>query len=254
MSNEASTRNNERRSDEMRPVTIEMNPLAMAEGSVQISVGKTRVICSATIENNIPSWLKGKEEGWVTAEYAMLPRSSDQRIPRESVRGKQSGRTQEIQRLIGRSMRAIVDRKALGERMIILDCDVIQADGGTRTASITGAYLALAQAIHRFEMSGDIQKKVLLDSVAATSVGIVGGKHFLDLDYSEDSVAEVDMNVVMTGSGQIIEIQGTAEGAPFSFDELDQLNKLAVKGIQSLTQIQEETLKEIREEIQKGTP
>ena len=237
----------------MRPVEIEMNPLPAAEGSVQISVGKTRVICSATVEAGVPGWMKGKEEGWVTAEYAMLPRSTTQRVPRESVRGRPSGRSQEIQRLIGRSMRAVVDRRALGERMIIMDCDVIQADGGTRTASITGAYLALAQAIFRLEVAGKIPKNVLLDSVAATSVGIVGGRYFLDLDYSEDSVAEVDMNVVMTGRGGIVEVQGTAEGTPFSFDELDRLNGLAARGIRSLTRLQARTLKKIREEIKRGT-
>ena len=246
-------RNDGRRPGEMRSVEIEMNPLPAAEGSVQISVGKTRVICSATVEAGVPGWMKGKEEGWVTAEYAMLPRSTAQRVPRESVRGRPSGRTQEIQRLIGRSMRAVVDRRALGERMIIMDCDVIQADGGTRTASITGAYLALAQAILRLEVAGDIPKNALLDSVAATSVGIVGGRHFLDLDYSEDSVAEVDMNVVMTGRGGIVEVQGTAEGTPFSFNELDRLNGLAARGIRSLTRLQAQTLKKIREEIKKGT-
>ena len=246
-------RNDGRRPDEMRPVEIEMNPLPAAEGSVQISVGKTRVICSATVEAGVPGWMKGKEEGWVTAEYAMLPRSTTQRVPRESVRGRPSGRSQEIQRLIGRSMRAVVDRRALGERMIIMDCDVIQADGGTRTASITGAYLALAQAIFRLEVAGEIPKNVLLDSVAATSVGIVGGRYFLDLDYSEDSVAEVDMNVVMTGRGGIVEVQGTAEGTPFSFDELDRLNGLATRGIRSLTRLQARTLKKIREEIKRGT-
>ena len=246
-------RNDGRRPDEMRPVEIEMNPLPAAEGSVQISVGKTRVICSATVEAGVPGWMKGKEEGWVTAEYAMLPRSTTQRVPRESVRGRPSGRSQEIQRLIGRSMRAVVDRRALGERMIIMDCDVIQADGGTRTASITGAYLALAQAIFRLEVAGEIQKNVLLDSVAATSVGIVGGRYFLDLDYAEDSVAEVDMNVVMTGRGGIVEVQGTAEGTPFSFDELDRLNGLAARGIRSLTRLQSRMLKKIREEIKRGT-
>ena len=243
MPRQSTRRADGRRPGEMRPVRIEVNPLPHAEGSVEITVGGTRVLCSATVEPGVPGWLKGKEEGWVTAEYAMLPRSADRRIPREAVRGKQSGRTQEIQRLIGRSLRAVVDRGALGGRTVILDCDVIQADGGTRTASITGAYLALAQAIKKLTEAGEVPDGVLQDSVAATSVGVVNGRVLLDLDYVEDSAAEVDMNVVMTGRGGIIEIQGTAEAAPFSPEELDRLFNLAEKGIRGLTRLQDRTLR-----------
>lgn len=243
MPRQSTRRADGRRPGEMRPVRIEVDPLPYAEGSVEITVGGTRVLCAATVEPGVPAWLKGKEEGWVTAEYAMLPRSAGRRIPREAVRGKQSGRTQEIQRLIGRSLRAVVDRGALGGRTVILDCDVIQADGGTRTASITGAYLALAQAIKKLTKAGEVPDGVLQDSVAATSVGVVNGRILLDLDYVEDSAAEVDMNVVMTGRGGIIEIQGTAEGAPFSPEELDRLFKLAEKGIRSLTRLQARTLR-----------
>jgi ribonuclease PH len=227
----------------MRPVGIEVDPLPYAEGSVEISVGGTRVLCAATVQDSVPPFLKGKGEGWVTAEYAMLPRSSAERIPRESVRGRQSGRTLEIQRLIGRSMRAVVDRQALGERTVILDCDVIQADGGTRTASITGAYVALARALAKLQEAGEIPGGVLKDSVAATSIGLVDGRLLLDLDYSEDSTAEVDMNVVMTGKGRIVEIQGTAEGTPFTPSELNELFSLGSKGIRQLSRLQTQALR-----------
>ncbi|MEE8109738.1 MAG: ribonuclease PH [bacterium] len=236
-------RTDRRRPEEMRPVQIEMDPLLHAEGSVQITMGGTRVLCAATVEPGVPPFLKGKKEGWVTAEYAMLPRSAAERIPRESVRGRPSGRTQEIQRLIGRSMRAVVDRRALGERTVILDCDVIQADGGTRTVSITGAYLALARAVGGLQEAGKVPQGVLLDSVAATSVGVVDGRNLLDLDYSEDSAAEVDMNIVMTGKGRIVEIQGTAEGVPFSKRQLNEMLALAEKGIRRLTRLQAQTLR-----------
>jgi len=233
-----------RRPGEMRPVGLTVDPLPYAEGSVEIAVGGTRVLCAATVQEGVPPFLKGREEGWVTAEYAMLPRSSVERIPRESVRGRQSGRTLEIQRLIGRSMRAVVDRRALGERTVILDCDVIQADGGTRTASITGAYVALARALSRLQRAGEISGRVLKDSVAATSIGLVGGRLLLDLDYSEDSTAEVDMNIVMTGKGRIVEIQGTAEGTPFTPSELNELFSLGRKGIRQLTRLQTEALRD----------
>ncbi|MFQ5912403.1 MAG: ribonuclease PH [Nitrospinota bacterium] len=234
-----------RRPEEMRQVRIELNPLPHAEGSVQITVGGTRVICTATVELGVPPFLRGKDEGWVTAEYGMLPRSTAVRIRRESVRGRQSGRTQEIQRLIGRSMRAVVNRRMLGERTVILDCDVIQADGGTRTASITGAYVALARAVAELQKAGELSGGVLLDSVAATSVGQVDGQYLLDLDYSEDSAAEVDMNIIMTGKGRIIEIQGTAEGSPFTRQEFNKLFALAEMGIRRLTRHQSRALRGI---------
>jgi len=210
----------------------------VAEGSVLIEVGQTRVICTATVDDGVPSFLKGTGKGWVTAEYGMLPRATEQRTPRESTRGRQSGRTLEIARLIGRSLRAVTDQQKLGERTVWLDCDVIQADGGTRTASITGAYIALALALERMVATGILRSVPLADSVAATSVGIVLGDPMLDLCYEEDSRAEVDMNVVMTGSGRFVEVQATAEGKPFAAGELDQLLSLAAGGIRSLTEHQ----------------
>jgi ribonuclease PH len=227
-----------RRPNGMRKVKIIRNFIKHAEGSALIEVGDTRVICTATIEETVPPFLRGKGEGWVTAEYSMIPRSAKSRIAREASRGKIGGRTHEIQRLIGRALRTVVDLKSLGERTIWIDCDVIQADGGTRTASITGACVALYDALHHMKREKMITEMPLRDLVAATSVGIVNGKILLDLNYEEDSRADVDMNVVMTGSGRFIEIQGTAERAPFSKEDSDSLIKLAVKGIKDLIKIQ----------------
>jgi ribonuclease PH len=217
------------------------NYIKSAEGSVLIEMGDTRVICTATVESSVPPFLRGKGTGWVTAEYAMLPRSSGQRIQRE--RSKVGGRTHEIQRLIGRSLRSVVDMKELGERSVLIDCDVIQADGGTRTASITGAYVALVDALRHLKKQGTIKIVPVLDYLAAISVGIVGGKPMLDLCYTEDSSAEVDMNLVMTGSGKIVEVQGTAEGEPFSRSDLNKLLALGEKGIKALVKKQKEALK-----------
>ena len=224
--------------DQLRPVKMTPDFVPVAEGSVLIEIGQTRVICTATLDDGVPSFLKGTGKGWVTAEYGMLPRATEQRTARESTRGRQSGRTLEIARLIGRSLRAITDQQKLGERTVWLDCDVIQADGGTRTASITGAYVALALAFERMVATGILRSVPLSDSVAATSVGIILGDHMLDLCYEEDSRAEVDMNVVMTGSGRFVEVQATAEGKPFAAGELDQLLNLAAGGIRSLTEHQ----------------
>ncbi|MHA3684710.1 ribonuclease PH [Leucobacter sp. HY1910] len=229
---------------EMRPVTIERGWSAQAEGSALISFGNTRVLCTASFTPGVPRWLKGEGTGWVTAEYSMLPRSTNERMQRESVRGKIGGRTHEISRLIGRSLRAVIDTKALGENTIVIDCDVLQADGGTRTASITGAYVALADAIEWARANGHISKKAqpLKDSVAAVSVGIVGDTAMSDLAYTEDSAAETDMNVVVTGSGDFIEVQGTAEGVPFKRDELNALLDLALASAEELTLLQREVL------------
>jgi ribonuclease PH len=229
-----------RKADELRKIKIARNYIKTAEGSVLIEMGDTRVICTATVENSVPPFLRGKGTGWVTAEYAMLPRSSGQRIQRE--RSKVGGRTHEIQRLIGRSLRSVVDMQALGERSVLIDCDVIQADGGTRTASITGAYIALVDALRHIEKQGLIKAVPVHDYLAAISVGIVDGKPMLDLCYTEDSTAEVDMNLVMTGKGKIVEVQGTAEGEPFSRAELDKLLALGEKGIRALVKIQKEIL------------
>ncbi|HEY6010427.1 MAG TPA: ribonuclease PH [Nitrospirota bacterium] len=229
-----------RKPDELRRIRITRNYLKTAEGSVLIEMGGTKVICTATVENSVPQFLRGKGTGWVTAEYAMLPRSSGQRIQRE--RGKVGGRTHEIQRLIGRSLRSVVELNALGERSVLIDCDVIQADGGTRTASITGAYVALVDALHHMEKQGMIKSLPMTDHLAAVSVGIVGGKPLLDLCYVEDSTAEVDMNLVMTGKGKIVEVQGTAEGEPFSKAELGKLLSLGEKGIKVLIRKQKESL------------
>ena len=224
--------------DQLRPVKMTPDFVPVAEGSVLIEIGQTRVICTATLDDGVPSFLKGTGKGWVTAEYGMLPRATEQRTTRESTRGRQSGRTLEIARLIGRSLRAITDQQKLGERTVWLDCDVIQADGGTRTASITGAYIALALAFERMVATGILRSVPLSDSVAATSVGIILGDPMLDLCYEEDSRAEVDMNVVMTGSGRFVEVQATAEGKPFAAGELDRLLNLAAGGIRSLTEHQ----------------
>lgn len=242
MADRTKRRHDGRRPREMRPLSVEMDYLPHAEGSVLISVGNTRVICTATVEDRIPAFLRDKGQGWVTAEYGMIPRAAPQRIPRESLRGRPSGRTQEIQRLVGRSMRAVVDLEKLGERTLTIDCDVLQADGGTRTASITGGFLAQAQAIGRLEANGEIQRGALRDFVAATSVGIVDGRACLDLDYEEDSGAEVDMNVVMTGNGRFVEIQGTAEQTPFGAKELEALLRLAKQGVQELIRLQRRLL------------
>ncbi|TDI37129.1 MAG: ribonuclease PH [Acidobacteria bacterium] len=234
----------QRRSDEARPLTITPNFLKHAEGSVLITVGDTKVICSATIEDRVPQFMKGRGTGWVTAEYGMLPRSSKERIPRESVRGKVSGRTQEIQRLIGRSLRAIMDLPKFGERTVWIDCDVIQADGGTRTASISGAFVALALALRDAKKAGKISSVPIREHVAATSVGVFEGEALLDLNYHEDSRADVDMNVVMTGSGEFIEVQGTAESSPFSQGTLDKMLALAARGIDDIVRYQREILGE----------
>ena len=224
--------------DQMRPVKITPDFMPVAEGSVLIEVGQTRVICTATVDDGVPSFLKGSGKGWVTAEYGMLPRATEQRTTRESSRGRQSGRTLEISRLIGRSLRAVTDQEKLGERTVWLDCDVIQADGGTRTASITGAFVAMALAFERMVAAGMLRSVPLKDSVAATSVGLVDGEPMLDLCYEEDSRAEVDMNVIMTGSGRFVEVQATAEGRPFAGEELDRLLALAAGGIGKLTEQQ----------------
>jgi ribonuclease PH len=233
-----------RRLDQLRPVTIEKGWSAQAEGSALVSFGGTKVLCTASFTNGVPRWLAGKGKGWVTAEYSMLPRATNSRNDRESVKGKIGGRTHEISRLIGRSLRAVVDTKALGENTIVLDCDVLQADGGTRTAAITGAYVALAQAIEWGREKKFIAQKAtpLTDSVAAVSVGIVDGRPMLDLAYVEDVRAETDMNVVVTGSGLFVEVQGTAEGAPFDRSELGLLLDLAVAGGADLTAIQRQVL------------
>lgn len=230
-----------RKADELRRVKIIHNYLKTAEGSVLIEVGDTRVICTATLQDSVPPFLKGTGRGWVTAEYSMLPRSSSERIQRE--RGKVGGRTHEIQRLIGRALRSVVDMDALGERSILIDCDVIQADGSTRTASITGAYIALVLGLRHALKKGLIETIPVVDRLAAVSVGIVNGRPLLDLTYKEDSEAEVDMNLVMTGSGGIVEIQGTAEGRPFSKPDLERLIKLGEKGIKQLIKKQDEALK-----------
>ena len=233
-----------RATDQLRPVKITRGWLDEAEGSVLVEFGRTRVLCVASFTEGVPRWRKGSGEGWVTAEYAMLPRATNERSPRESVKGKIGGRTHEISRLIGRSLRAVVDMSALGENSIVLDCDVLQADNGTRTAAITGAYVALVDAIEWGRRHGHVKggKQVLSDSVAAVSVGIIDGTPMLDLPYVEDVRAETDMNVVMTGAGSFVEVQGTAEGAAFSRAELDALLVLAEKGCADLTRMQQDVL------------
>ena len=228
----------------MRPVTFERGWLDHAEGSALVSFGRTRVLCAATFTPGVPRWRKESGQGWVTAEYAMLPRATNTRSDRESVRGRIGGRTHEISRLIGRSLRAVVDYRALGENTIAIDCDVLQADGGTRTAAITGAYVALAEAVETGRRKGWVQPraKVLTDSVAAVSVGLVRGEPRLDLHYDDDVAADVDMNVVMTGSGKYVEVQGTAEGQPFDRGQLDLLLNLAAEGCSSLALLQQTAL------------
>jgi len=229
-----------RRPDQMRPVEIQTGYLLTAEGSALIEVGSTRVLCAASVEQTVPQFLRGSGKGWVTAEYAMLPRATVSRSPRESVRP--SGRTQEIQRLIGRSLRSVVDLAALGERTIILDCDVLQADGGTRTAAITGAFVALSISVQQLVQFGVLRSSPIRDSVAAVSVGIIGGQPMIDLAYEEDSRAEVDMNVVMTGAGRFVEVQATAEQKSFDDVQLGVLLALARGGVGSLVKIQREAL------------
>ena len=231
-----------RKANELREVKIEPNFIVGAEGSVLISLGNTRVICTASVEDSVPPFLRGKNTGWVTSEYSMIPRATNTRTTRESSRGKVSGRTQEIQRLIGRSLRSIVRMEEMGERTIWMDCDVIQADGGTRTASITGAFVALTIALQKLVEEGLIVKLPIKDFVAATSVGLVRGLPLLDLNYGEDSQAQVDMNVIQTGDGSLIEIQGTAEGDPFARDKLNSLLDLAESGIKQLIEIQRNIL------------
>lgn len=231
-----------RKADQIRPVKIIRGYTSMPEGSVLIEIGQTRVLCTASIEEKVPPFQKGSGQGWVTAEYSMLPRATQVRTPREAAKGKLSGRTMEIQRLIGRALRSVVDLKKLGERTIWLDCDVLQADGGTRTASITGAYVALVDAVHLLMAKGQVQHNPILDTLAAVSVGKVSREPVLDLAYVEDSTAEVDMNVVMTGSGKFVELQGTAEQVPFDRPELDRFLALAEKGIRELMVIQAEAL------------
>jgi ribonuclease PH len=240
------TRIDGRSANDLRPITIERGWNAHAEGSALISFGGTKVLCTASFTSGVPRWKVGKGEGWVTAEYAMLPRATHDRNDREAVKGKIGGRTHEISRLIGRSLRAVVDVKALGENTIVIDCDVLQADGGTRTAAITGAYVALVDAINWGKANKLIPAKneVLTDSVSAVSVGIIDGVPFLDLAYTEDVRAETDMNVVVTGSGKFIEVQGTAEGAPFDRDELNSLLDIALAGNKELAKIQAAALAE----------
>jgi ribonuclease PH len=236
------SRAGKRRVDQLRPVTIETGVNIYAEGSALISMGNTRVICTASVEEKVPYFMKGQGRGWVTAEYSMLPRATAERSPREASRGKQGGRTMEIQRLIGRALRSVVRMDELGERAIWIDCDTIQADGGTRTAAVTGGFVALCLAIHRLIEEGKLEKNPIKDYLAAVSVGIVDGEPLLDLDYEEDFKAHTDMNVVMTGGGKYVELQGTAEEEPFSHDELDSLVKLATRGISLLVERQKEVL------------
>ncbi|WP_243371341.1 ribonuclease PH [Geotalea sp. SG265] len=226
----------------LRDVHITRNYLKHAEGSVLVEFGDTKVICTASVEASVPPFLRGKGTGWVTAEYSMLPRATHSRSPREAAKGKLGGRTHEIQRLIGRSLRAVVDMTLLGERSIIIDCDVIQADGGTRTASITGAYVALCDALQGLVAKGELSSLPIREAVAAVSVGIVGGEAVLDLNYVEDSAAEVDMNFVMTDSNRFVEIQGTAEAEPFTIEQMEAMRTLAMGGIRQLFQIQQAVL------------
>jgi ribonuclease PH len=235
-----------RRADELRPVTIHRSFIKHAEGSVLIEMGGTKVICTVSVEEKVPPFLRGQNRGWVTAEYAMIPRSTPERVPREATKGRQGGRTLEIQRLIGRSLRAVTDMDQLGERTFWIDCDVIQADGGTRTASITGAFVALADAIAVVRQKGLLKKNPLKDYLAAVSVGKVGGELLADLSYAEDCLADVDLNLIMTGKGEFVEVQGTAERSPFSHAELGKFLELGWQGITSLVKLQRELLGELR--------
>jgi ribonuclease PH len=236
-----------RKPKQLRPLQISPSYIKTADGSVLIEMGDTKVICTAKLEDRVPPFLRNTGKGWITAEYGMLPGSSQARIGRESSRGKVGGRTHEIQRLIGRSLRAITDLNRLGERTVWIDCDVIQADGGTRTASITGAYVALVEAVRLWHNRGILKEDPIKDSVAAVSIGIVEGKIFLDLCYGEDSKADVDMNFVMTGSGKFIEVQGTAESAPFTKKQMEKLTELAQEGIKQLLKVQKQVLAVIPE-------
>jgi ribonuclease PH len=235
-------RPSKRAPDEMRPVTLERGFAKHAEGSCLVKFGDTHVLVSASLEERTPPFLKGSGKGWVTAEYGMLPRATHERTRREAAQGKQSGRTLEIQRLIGRSLRAVVDLSALGERQIVLDCDVLQADGGTRTASITGGFVALSQCLDFMKKTGMVTKSALKDHVAAVSCGIYRGEPVLDLDYAEDSSAETDVNFVLTGSGGLVEVQGTAEAAPFTEEQFAELLRLARKGVTELVRLQKEAI------------
>jgi len=235
-------RHDGRAAEEMRPMELVRDYTELAAGSVLVVVGRTKVLCTASVDDDVPRWMRGSGKGWVTAEYSLLPGSSAERVAREAVKGKQSGRTQEIQRLIGRSLRAVCDMRALGERQVVLDCDVLQADGGTRTAAVSGAYIALHDACSRLLQAGRIARHPLTDACAAVSVGMVDTGCVLDLDYAEDSRAEVDMNVVMTGAGGLVEVQGTAEGAPFSRADLAAMLDLAASGIEGVLALQRETL------------
>ena len=239
---EGEGRSGGRGSEEPRPLRLERGVAEYAEGSCLITVGRTRVLCTASVEEGVPSWRRGRGEGWVTAEYSMLPRSTTERVRRDVDKGRPSGRTQEIQRLIGRSLRAVTDMETLGERTVWLDCDVMRADGGTRTASITGAFVALAEAFRWLEEKELVASSPLLDSVSAVSVGIVDGTPCLDLNYAEDSTAQVDMNVVLTGAGKLVEVQGTAEQGAFERSELDRLLDLATSGMAQLTAHQQRAL------------
>ncbi|MEN9842934.1 MAG: ribonuclease [Pseudomonadota bacterium] len=238
----AFVRSSDRQTDQLRPITITRGYTMHAEGSVLIEFGHTRVLCTASVEDNVPPHKRGSGEGWVTAEYGMLPRATHTRSSREAAKGKQTGRTQEIQRLIGRSLRAVFDLALLGERTITLDCDVLQADGGTRTAAITGAYVAAYDAVQHLLKTGRIAQTPLLAQVAAISVGMIDGTALLDLEYTEDAACDTDMNVVMTSAGHFVEVQGTAEGAPFNRDELNQLLVLAEQGIRDLMAHQQAAL------------
>ena len=240
MSSEPFSRHDGRKTNQLRQITVERGFTRYAEGSVLISFGETRVLCNASIEEKVPPFMRGQGRGWVTAEYSMLPRATHTRSPREAAKGKLGGRTMEIQRLIGRALRSIVDFELLGERTILIDCDVLQADGGTRTAAITGSWIALADAIDTLLAQGLLKKSPLKDSVAAVSAGIVASQSLLDLDYVEDSGASVDMNFVMTGDGRFVEVQGTAEEEPFTDAELDALRALAREGCRELTRLQQE--------------
>lgn len=233
-----------RSNNQLRPVKITRNFTKHAEGSVLVEFGGTKVICTASVEESVPPFLRGKGTGWVTAEYSMLPRATHTRSSREAAKGKQTGRTLEIQRLIGRSLRAVTDMSLLGERTIYIDCDVIQADGGTRTASITGAYVALADAVTTLTTSGAIASSPIKEAVAAVSVGILDGEAILDLEYTEDSAAEVDMNFVMTSSGRFVEVQGTAEAEPFTIEQMDAMRSIAMEGINCLFTLQKEALEQ----------
>lgn len=237
------TRIDGRRFDQMRKVKIKKDILKFAEGSCLIEIGNTQVICAASVEESVPPFLRGKGKGWVTSEYGMLPRSCRERIAREGTRGRPNGRTQEIQRLIGRSLRSIVDMSLLGERSLWIDCDVIQGDGGTRTASVTGSFVALSLALKKLQKEGVLTTLPVKDYLAAVSVGIVDGVLMVDLNYEEDSKADVDMNVIMTGSGRLVEVQGTAEAAPFTKKQLNQMLDLAAQATQKLIQLQKQAVK-----------